>query len=271
MKNREMKNEKSLKIFFIGDIVGRPGRRAVTHFLPKIREEEKIDLVVANGENLAGGKGMTHEKYEEMLAAGVDYFTSGNHIWANRDIIPYIKENTAKVLRPANYPDGTPGRGFVEIDLKYEKIILINLMGRVFIPQLFLDPFTVAKEIVDANSGKIILIDFHAEATSEKIALAHYLDGQVSALVGTHTHVQTADERVLPRGTGFISDLGMCGPIDSVIGVEKEIIVREFLTAMPQSHKVAVGDCQINGCIVEIDRKTKKAIALKRVFEILGE
>jgi metallophosphoesterase (TIGR00282 family) len=261
----------NIKILFLGDIVGKPGRKAVSHFLPKIREEEEIDLVFANGENLAGGKGMTFLKYQEMLDAGLDYFTSGNHIWANRDIIPYIKEDKVKVLRPANYPEGTPGRGLVEIEHKGEKIILINLMGRVFIPQLFLDPFRTADDLLSGHEGKIVLIDFHAEATSEKIALAHYLDGRITALVGTHTHVQTADERILPEGTGFISDLGMCGPVDSVIGVEKGIILREFLTAMPQSHKVAVGDSQINGCIVTIDTKTKKTISMKRIFSILKE
>lgn len=267
-----MPNKKeTLKVLFIGDIVGRPGRRAVAHFVPKIRQEEDIDLVFANGENLAAGKGLTYEKYKDMLDADVDYFTSGNHVWANKDIIPYIKEDSVKIIRPANYPSGTPGKGFVTIDHNGYKITLANLMGRVFIPQLFVDPFKIAKEIVDENKDSIILIDFHAEATSEKIALAHYLDGHVSAVVGTHTHVQTADERVLPGGTGFISDLGMCGPIDSVIGVEKKIILAEFLTAMPQSHKVAVGDSQFNACIIEIDLKTKKVVHLKRIFEILKE
>jgi metallophosphoesterase (TIGR00282 family) len=261
----------NLKLLFLGDIVGKPGRRAVAHFVPLIREAEKIDLVFANAENLSGGKGITFEIYEEMLAAGIDYFTSGNHIWANKDIIPYIKDDSVKILRPANYPAGTPGKGSVTINYQGIKITLANLMGRVFIPQLFADPFRAAKDIVSEHKDTIIIIDFHAEATSEKIALAHYLDGEVAAVVGTHTHVQTADERILPGGTGFITDLGMCGPVDSVIGVEKNIIIAEFLTALPQSHKVAVGDSALSACILEIDQQSRKTISIKRVFETLKE
>jgi len=261
-----MKTE-NLKILFIGDIVGRPGRSAVREVLPKLIEEKEIDFVIANGENLAAGKGMTKEKYDEMLEAGVDYFTSGNHIWANRDIIPYLKEKSVKILRPANYPSDCPGQGFVTLEIKGQKVTIINLLGQVFIPVLTDNPFKISKEIVDDHKDSIILIDFHAEATSEKIALAHYLDGEVSAIVGTHTHVQTADETILARGTAFISDLGMCGPADSVLGVEKGIIIRQFLTALPQSHKVAVGPTIFNACLATIDTKTRRAVQIERIFK----
>lgn len=262
-------SRKNIKILFIGDIVGKPGRAAVKMVLPGLKEQESLDLVIANGENLAGGKGLTFEKYQEMLDAGVDYFTTGNHVWKNRDIIPFMKERSVKVLRPANYPDDPPGLGFDTIAVGDEKIILINLIGRVFINGLFDDPFAAAKEIVQSNPNTIKIIDFHAEATSEKAALAYYLDGEVSAVFGTHTHVQTADERILNHGTAFISDVGMCGPIDSVLGVDKDIIIQGFLTGLPQSHKVAVGDSVFSACLIEIDSSTKKAISIKRFYELV--
>lgn len=263
-----MKNN-TLKILFIGDIVGRPGRAAVAHFVPLLRAKYDLDLVIANGENLAAGKGMTFAKYEEMLNVGVDYFTSGNHIWKNADIIPFLKDKSVKVLRPANYPGDCPGRGSVNLEVKGHKITLINLMGQVFIPIFLESPFKIATEIVEENKDSIILIDFHAEATSEKIAIGYYLDGKISALVGTHTHVQTADEQILPKGTAFITDLGMCGPKVSVLGVDKDIIIKQFLTALPQSHKVAVGQSIFDGALVEIDPTTKKAISITRISEIL--
>ncbi len=263
-----MKN-KTIKILFIGDIVGKPGRNVVKHFLAELKNNENIDFVIANGENLSAGKGITFDKYEEMIAAGIDYFTSGNHIWNNRDIIPYMKDNSVKILRPANYPNDPPGSGFANIKVGDTKITIANLMGRVFIPGLFDDPFAKGKEIADANKDSIIIIDFHAEATSEKIALGYYLDGQVAVVIGTHTHVQTADEKILPGGTGFISDVGMCGPINSVLGVDKDIIVKGFLTGLPQSHKVAVGNSMLNACVIEIDISTKKTLSIKRISEIL--
>lgn len=263
-----MKN-KTIKILFIGDIVGRPGRNTVKHFLSKIKEENEIDLTLANAENMAAGKGVTFEKYKEMLDAGIDYFTSGNHIWNNRDIIPYMKDKSVKILRPANYPDDPPGLGYANISVAGQEITLINLIGRVFMNGLYSDPFAIAKDIIDSNPNTIKIVDFHAEATSEKMALGFYLDGKVSAVLGTHTHVQTADEKVLEKGTAFISDVGMCGPTDSVLGVEKEIIIQGFLTGMPQSHKVAVGDSIFNACVIEIDTETKKAISIIRISELL--
>lgn len=261
---------KTIKILFIGDIVGRPGRQTAAHFIPLIKQKEGIDLVIANGENLAAGVGVTPEKYEEMIAAGVDYFTSGNHVWDKKDIIASIKDGSVKILRPANYPSGTPGEGAVTIKVDGQKVTIINLQGRVFIPILLDDPFRIGQEIVDAtDKDSIIIVDIHAEATSEKVALGHYLDGKVAAVLGTHTHVQTADEWILPGGTAYISDVGMCGPKDSVIGVAKEIIIKQFLTQTPQSHKVALGETIFNAVILEISKKTKKVLKITRINETL--
>jgi len=255
-----------LKILFIGDIVGRPGRNAVKAILPKIKSREKIDFVFANCENMSAGSGVTFENYQEMLESGIDYFTSGNHIWDKREIIEHLKAKDVKILRPANYPYDEPGDGTAKIE---NQICLSNLLGRVFMPSLVNDPFKTAEEIVNDNPNCLHIIDFHAEATSEKIALGFYLDGKASAIFGTHTHIQTADERILPNGTAYISDVGMCGPINSVLGVATDIIIKSFLTGMPQSHKVAVGDSLFNACLVSIDKKTKKALSIKRVNELV--
>ncbi len=263
-----MQKAKLFTILFIGDIVGRPGRKAAAYFIDKIKKERQIDLVVANGENLSAGKGMTIERYEEMVEAGVDYFTSGNHIWSQESFLPYLNDAKTKVLRPANYPDSAPGRGVAEIEAGKTKITLVNLIGRVFMNDDVPDPFVVGKNIADKQSGDIIVVDFHAEATSEKMALGRYLDGRVSAVLGTHTHVQTADETILAGGTAFISDVGMCGPVDSVLGIKKEIIIEKFLTQLPKSHKVASGDSKFNAVIVMIDRESKKALDIERISEL---
>jgi len=263
-------NKDTIKILFIGDIVGRPGRNAVKHFLPLLKSKENIDFTIANGENLASGSGLTYEKYLEMMDAGIDYMTSGNHIWDNRDIINYLKEDKVKVLRPENYPFGAPGNGHVVLKIKDSEIVLANFLGRVFIPDLVEDPFKEALNIADNYKDKIIIIDFHAEATSEKAALAHYLDGKIGALLGTHTHVQTADEKILPGGTAFISDVGMCGPIDSILGVEKGLVIKRFLTGLPERFKVASGDCLFNACLLEIDETTKKVVSIKRINEVFS-
>ncbi|MCL5411033.1 MAG: TIGR00282 family metallophosphoesterase [Patescibacteria group bacterium] len=258
-----------MKILFIGDIVGKPGRRAVAHFIPQIKKEEGVDFVIANGENLAAGKGMTFEKYDEMIKAGVNYFTSGNHIWNNADFIPCLNDAKIKVLRPANYPVSSPGRGSTSVEIKGVNLAIINLQGRVFMKDDIESPFIIGKNIVEDYPDSLIIIDFHAEATSEKMAFGYYLDGHVSAILGTHTHVQTADEKILPNGTAFISDIGMCGPENSVLGVKKEIIIEKFLTQLPQSHKIASGDSIFNAVVVEIDKNTKKAKKIKRIREIL--
>lgn len=261
--------QNTIKILFIGDIVGKPGRRAVAHFIPEIKKEEGIDFVIANGENLASGKGMTFEKYDEMIKAGVDYFTSGNHIWNNADFITCLNDQKIKVLRPANYPPSSPGRGVTTVEVKGVGLTIINLQGRVFMRDDIESPFIIGKNEVEDHKNSIIIVDFHAEATSEKAALGYYLDGYVSAVLGTHTHVQTADEKILPNGTAFISDVGMCGPENSVLGVKKEIIIEKFLTQLPQSHKIASGDSIFNAVIVEIDVKTKKAEKIRRISKIL--
>jgi len=258
---------KNIRILLIGDIVGRPGRNAVKAVLPNLKKNEKIDYIFANGENLAGGRGMTIEKYQEMINAGVDYFTSGNHIWNNKAFIEYLDDPKVKVLRPENYPTGNPGRGIAEIG---EEILIVNLQGRVFMPDDVNDPFSTAQNIVNQYKDKIVIIDFHAEATSEKVALGYYLDGKVSAILGTHTHVQTADETVLPNGTGYITDIGMTGPRESVLGVEKEIIIEKFLTQLPKSHKVAVGEMIFSAVILEINKQSKKTIKIKRVHELVS-
>jgi metallophosphoesterase (TIGR00282 family) len=180
-----------------------------------------------------------------------------------------MKNNEVKILRPANYTSDCPGQGFVTLKINGNKVTIINLLGRVFIQGLVDDPFSTGLEIAKSNSDSVVIVDFHAEATSEKVALGHYLDGSVSAVIGTHTHVQTADEKIMKKGTAYITDAGMCGPADSVIGVKKEIIIEKFLTGLPQSHKVAVGDSIFNACLVEVDAETKKAISIKRVSETL--
>lgn len=261
------KKSESIKILFIGDIVGKPGRRAVIQFLAE--NKDNYDLVIANGENLAAGRGMTFAKYEQMIFAGVDYFTSGNHIWNNDEMVKHLDDKKVKVLRPANYPEPSPGRGFAEINLKNgKKVILLNLQGRVFMKDDIEDPFVIGKNIVDEYSGEIIIVDFHAEATSEKVALGYYLDGKATAVLGTHTHIPTADEKILPLGTAYISDVGMSGPENSVLGVKKEIIIESFLTQLPFSHKVATGDSIMSAVELEIDAKSNSALSIKRISKI---
>ena len=243
-----------MKILFIGDIVGAPGRRAVEELLDRVVDRHAIDLVVANCENAAGGIGVTPQIADQLFALRIDVLTSGNHIWKHKEILPYL-DNTDRLLRPANYPPETPGVGVIVVETAAgEPAAIINLEGRVFMNALEC-PFRTADRILGAlpPEVKVILVDMHAEATSEKLALGWHLSGRVSAVVGTHTHVQTADERVLPGGTGYITDVGMTGPIDSVIGMKKEIILERFLTMRPQSFKVASGNIQLQGVVVDID------------------
>jgi len=243
-----------VKILFIGDIVGAPGRRAVEEFLDRIVDRHAIDLVVANGENAAGGIGITPQVAEQLFNLRIDVLTSGNHIWKHKEIIPYL-EDSDRLLRPANYPPGTPGQGFTLVETAAgEPAAIVNLEGRVFMSTLEC-PFRTADQVLEElpPGVKVILVDMHAEATSEKLALGWHLDGRVSAVVGTHTHVQTADERILPRGTGYITDAGMTGPVDSVIGMKKEIILERFLTQRPQPFKVASQNLQVQGVVLNID------------------
>jgi len=237
----------------LGDICGRPGRRIVRELLPDLRRRYAPDLVVANGENSAGGVGITSDTAEEILRAGVDVLTGGNHTWHNREAYALLDEHP-RLLRPANYPPGAPGRGALTLETSAGLVGILNLQGRVFMGELD-DPFRVADERVDElrRATPVILVDFHAEATSEKIAMGWHLDGRVSAVVGTHTHVQTADERVLPQGTAYITDVGMTGPRDGIIGMDRQSILEHFLTSLPMRFTVARGATQLNGVALEVD------------------
>jgi hypothetical protein len=260
-----------MKILFIGDIVGEPGRQAMRELLPKIVKRERIDFVVANGENTAGGSGITPMIVDELLGYGVDVITSGDHIWKRKEILDRIAED-ARLLRPANYPRETPGFGATVVTSKSGvEVGVINLIGRVFM-QAVECPFKTVRAEVDKmkNKTRIIVVDIHAEATSEKVALGWFLDGTVSAIIGTHTHIQTADEKILPKGTAFLSDAGMTGPYDSVIGRKKEAVLNRFITQMPTKFEMAEGDIQLHGAIIDVDEKTGRAESIKRVQEKLG-
>jgi len=245
-----------MNILFIGDVVGAPGRRAIEELLPRVVDRHFIDLVIANGENAAGGLGITPLVADQLLAQGIDVLTSGNHIWKHKEIIPYL-EATDRLIRPANYPPETPGRTYTIVETASgEKAAVLNLEGRVFMSPLECPFRTVDRVLATLPSRvKVIIVDMHAEATSEKQAMGWHLDGRVSAVVGTHTHVQTADERVLPGGAGYITDAGMTGPVDSVIGMKKEIILERFLSQLPQPFKVATQNIQLQGVILKIDAR----------------
>ena len=254
-----------MNILCIGDVVGRPGREAITRLLPEIKKDHKIELVIVNAENAAGGAGITPKIVRELLDCGCDVLTSGDHIWDRREILDIIdKEN--RLLRPANLVEGLPGEGYCIVSQNNIKVGVINLQGRVFMSAIEC-PFKTVARIIEKIKTKasIILVDMHAEATSEKIALGHFLDGQVSAVVGTHTHVQTADEKILPQGTAYITDIGMSGPCDSVIGQRKEKIIEKFLTGMPLRFEVASDDVQLQGVILDINPKTSKANSIERL------
>ena len=255
-----------MRILFIGDIVGSPGRKAIKNILPEVVGKEKIEFVAANGENAAGGSGLTPDICEELLSYGIDVITSGDHVWKKREIVPYITLSK-NVLRPLNYPNGVPGFGAtVAKTSKGNKVAVVNLVGRVFMEAVE-SPFTASKKEIELlkKETPIILVDMHAEATSEKIALGWFLDGMVSAIIGTHTHVQTADEKILPNKTAYITDCGMTGPFNGVIGRKKEQILARFLTQMPTRFEMAEDDVRLNGVIVDIDTKTGKAKSIKRV------
>lgn len=251
-----------MRILMIGDVVGKPGRRALAALVPGLRKDLGVDVCVANGENSAAGRGITIGTARDMLSAGVDVLTSGNHIWAQSDIIPHL-DTELRLVRPANYPEGTPGRGIE----KFGGLTVINLMGRTFMYEID-DPFRVADRLLEQiPEGAPVLVDMHAEATSEKVAMCWYLDGRVSAVVGTHTHVPTADQRIFPKGTAFVCDVGMCGPRDSVIGVEVEPVIRKFLTGMPTRFTVAEKSPMVtfNAVLIDVDDSSGRARAIERV------
>lgn len=247
-----------MQILFIGDIVGKPGREAVKSFLPDLQKEYGCDLIVANAENASGGRGLTKEVATELFDAGIHFLTMGNHVWDQKEILKFI-DDERRLIRPANYPKGVPGKGFGLVINNGLKVGIINLAGRVFLQPLE-NPFTMVIQLVNslAVETPIILVDFHAEATSEKVALGWFLNGKVSAVLGTHTHIQTADSRILDQGTAYITDVGMTGPRDSVLGVKKEIVINNFLTQMPVRFEVASGVNQLNAVVLEIDEKTGK-------------
>jgi metallophosphoesterase (TIGR00282 family) len=255
-----------LKILFIGDIVGKPGRRAILRLLDNIKNSYQIDFVIANAENASGGFGITPDVLRELFDYGIDLLTSGNHIWDKREIIPKLDEEK-RLLRPANYPIENPGTGSVVFQTEAdENVGVLNLLGRIFMNSIDC-PFKTAIEEVKKLKARanVIIIDIHAEATSEKMAMGWFLDGKVSAIIGTHTHIQTADERVLPEGTAYITDVGMTGAMDSVIGMNKEIIIERFLTQRPQRFKVAKRDIQLNAVIIDINPKTGKSNSIQRL------
>ena len=255
-----------MRILAVGDLVGEPGVRKLKEILPKIKKEEKIDFVITNGENSAGGMGITEKNFRDILEAGTNVITMGNHTWGKKDIFKFIED--PQLLRPANYPKGVVGKGVGIYECKGKKIAVMNLIGRVDVNILSENPFLIAKEMVQEIKDKvdIIIIDFHAEATAEKIAMARYLDGKITVLFGTHTHVQTADEQILPEGTAYITDIGMTGPKDSVIGMDIHASIKRFETTLPEKYKLAEGECIFNGVIFDIDDETNKTTEIKRIF-----
>jgi len=262
-----------VKVLFLGDIFGSAGRRAVKHFVPRLRREHAIDLCIGNSENSAGGSGVTIDGAEELLGYGLDLLTGGNHIWDKREIVSYLDRVGSKQLRPANYPEGAPGRGHTVLtDARGRKLGVLNLEGRVFMKALDC-PFRAADRLVAElkKETPCIFVDMHCETSSEKNAMGHYLDGRVSAVVGTHTHIQTADNRVLRGGTAFITDVGMCGPWDSVIGMKKEFVIQRFLTARHSPFEPAQDEVYLQGALVELDDETGRASSIVRIQERLPE
>ncbi|MBA7679703.1 2',3'-cyclic-nucleotide 2'-phosphodiesterase [subsurface metagenome] len=250
-------------ILAIGDVIGKPGRQAVQELLPGLQQQYGLDLVIANGENVAGGLGITSATATELLDAGVDVLTSGNHIWAQKEIIPYL-DGELPIIRPLNYPPGVPGKGFISKN----RALVINLIGRTFMGD-FDCPFRAMDELLDELKPKppVIIVDFHAEATSEKVAMGRYLDGRVSAVLGTHTHVGTIDTQLLPQGTAYVTDIGMTGPIDSVIGDDAEAVIQRFLTAIPHRLSVGKGKTMLNAILVRVDEDSGRATSIDRICQ----
>ncbi|HLE76884.1 MAG TPA: TIGR00282 family metallophosphoesterase [bacterium] len=260
-----------MNVLVIGDIHGKPGRRILRAAVPRLRKESGAALVIANGENAAGGAGITADVIREIFDAGVDVITGGNHTWHNREAYETL-DAEPRLLRPANYPPGAPGHGSTVIAVDGTAVGVLNLQGRIFM-QTIDDPFRAARAEADRlrERAPVVIVDFHAEATSEKIALGWYLDGRVSAVIGTHTHVQTADERVLPGGTAYISDVGMTGPRDGVIGMAKDDIIERFLTQLPVRFTVASGPAQLNAVALDVDEESGRARAIRRIREFEEE
>lgn len=256
-----------MKILMVGDVVGRPGRYFFMERTPELRQKKNIDMVVVNGENAAHGKGLTPNVFDELIRGGADVVTTGNHIWDNSNVLKII-DTEPFLLRPANYPEDTPGKGFCIYPVGKKKVGVINMAGRVFMQPPMDDPFRLADKILNIikKDCDVILVDFHAEATSEKLAFAHYVDGRVTAVVGTHTHVQTADEKILPKGTAYISDLGMIGAENSILGMSIEPVIQRFITGRPSKFEVGEGAAVYCAVLININDKTNKVIKIERVF-----
>ncbi len=252
-------------ILVIGDVVGKPGRRALRELLPGLRQQYGLDLVIANGENAAGGLGITSATAKELLNAGVDVLTSGNHIWAQKEIIPYL-DGELPIIRPLNYPPGVPGKGYISKN----QATVVNLIGRTFMGN-FDCPFRTMDKLLDELNPMpaVIIVDFHAEATSEKMAMGRYLDGRVSAVLGTHTHVGTIDAQLLPQGTAYVTDIGMAGPVDSIIGDDSEAVIQRFLMAIPYRLSVGKGKPIVNAVLIGVDENSGKATSIERIYREL--
>jgi hypothetical protein len=267
-----------LRILFIGDVYARPGRTLLREQLPRLIKQYEAELVVVNGENAASGFGLTPAIAEELFELGIDVLTTGNHVWDKREIMEYFRaaegepyHPARRILRPANYPAGTPGRGVYEGTTRSGvEYAVINLQGRVFMQSLD-DPFRAADALLTTIKAKVVLVDFHAEATSEKVALGWYLDGRATAVLGTHTHIPTADETVLPGGTAYQTDTGMTGPYDSVIGVQKELILQRFLHGLPSRFEAATGDVRLAGVVIDCDPQTGRASRIERILRRSGD
>lgn len=254
-----------MKILAVGDLVGESGVRKLKEILPKLKNENDIDFVIVNAENSAGGMGITTQIFNNLKALNIDAITMGNHTWGKKDIFTFIDD--PKLLRPANYSRGVVGKGYNIYECKSKKICVINLIGRTEMGVQSDNPFTKADDIIKEVKGNVdyIIIDFHAEASAEKIAMKYYLDGRVTAIFGTHTHVQTADEEITAKGTAYITDIGMTGPINSVIGMDIEASVKRFVTSLPERYRLAEGNCMFNGCIIDINDEDCRATSIQRV------
>ncbi|MDQ0161806.1 TIGR00282 family metallophosphoesterase [Aeribacillus alveayuensis] len=255
-----------MRVLFVGDIVGSPGREMVIRYLPKLKAKYNPHVTIVNGENAAHGKGMTEKIYHQLLESGAQVITMGNHTWDKKDIFEFM-DHAKQMIRPANFPEGTPGKGFIYVSVEGKELAVINLQGRTFLPSIDC-PFRKAEEIIKEVKKRtpFIFVDFHAEATSEKQAMGWYLDGKVSAVVGTHTHVQTADERLLEKGTAYITDVGMTGPFDGILGVDREAVIKKFLTSLPVRFEIAEGRTQLNAVIIDINEQNGKASSIKRIM-----
>lgn len=260
-----------MRILFLGDVVGKPGRQAIRSLLPRLIHREQLALVIANCENVAGGAGVDPQGAQALLDAGVDVLTSGNHVWRKKEVIEFI-DNDHRMVRPANFPPAVPGRGWTVVETADgTPVAVVNLIGRVFMDSVDC-PFRTAEALLpDLRArARVIVVDMHGEATSEKVAMGWFLSGKVSAVLGSHTHVQTADERILPGGTAYITDVGMCGPTESVIGVKKELVLQRFLTHMPVKFEVAGGPVIVQGALIDVDPESGKAVSIRR-FQQVGD